>query len=294
MGERGLTDRARARKDQYMTETLTLAQTASLHGEDFRMYYLSDLLRRARARALVPPQLVGEAEDNGGVGLTQAQAGQVCGLSERGWRNFERGRLLRPDPRFVEHVAHKLGMTHAERDVLYRLAVNQPAPPLATYPSSRDVRELQPMLDSMGPTPALVADIAWNLLAWNQALAQDADPAALPDEARNSILWMFSPAAAERIPEVRSAYGQLVGRVRSTYLADGGRTPALQELVDRLLRIPEAAEHWNVGALTLDPACESCVHANPAFGSKLVRTISTRLPEQGLRLLVMVPDPTAP
>ena len=148
------------------------------------------------------------------------------------------------------------------------------------------------MLDAMGPNPALVTDIAWNALAWNRSLAEDvADPNELPEEARNSILWMFSQAAPERIPEVRGEYGRLVGRVHWMYLADGGRTSALRELVDRLVQIPAAAEHWNAWALAMDPIYQPRVLDRQTRGTAPVRTYSSQMPEQGLRLIVSVSEP---
>ena len=122
-------------------------------------------------------------------------------------------------------------------------------------------------------------------------LAEDvADPNELPEEARNSILWMFSRAAPEAIPEVRGEYEMLVGRVRWMYLADGGRTSALRELVERLVQIPAAAEHWNAWALAMDPIFQPRVLARHTRSTTPVRTYSTQMPEQGLRLIVSVSE----
>lgn len=294
MGEWVVTERGTLSNDPLMAEILTLAETATLTGEEFRTTHLADLLHRARARAPVPPEMAKESADSGSVGLTQKQTARLLGLSERRYWEFERGGVVHPAPRFLDQVARILGMTAAERDALFRLAARRP-PPSASGPISRHVRELQPMLDAMGSIPALVTDIAWNALAWNRALIEDVqDPAELPEEARNSILWMFSGIAPERIPEVHGEYELLVGRVRSVYLADGGRTSALHELVERLMQIPEAAKHWNTGALALDPLYQPRVLTHPTHGTGKVRTLSTQLPEQGLRLIVSVPDSASP
>jgi hypothetical protein len=270
-----------------MTEMPIPAQTQPLSAEEFRIRHLPEVLRSARARAPVPPEFAEESADSGEAGLTQKQAGQLVDLHERGWREFEHGRLQHPKPQFIEHAARTLGMTEAERIVLHRLY--RPAPPIDFQ--TGDLSGLQSMLNAMGPIPALVTDSAWNAVAWNRALAEDvADPTELPVEARNSILWMFSGTAPERIPEVQGEYELLVGRVRFAYLTDGGRTRALQELVDRLVQIPAAAEHWNAGALALDPVYQPRVLARRVRGTGPVRTASTRLPEQGLRLIVSVPD----
>jgi hypothetical protein len=292
MGERLVTGSAAPREDPLMAEIPILAHTGPVPGEKFRARHLPELLRRARARAPVPPELAEESVNGDGVGLTQKQAAQLVGLHERNWREFERGRVLHPKPEFVEHVARTLAMTAAERVALLRLAAFRPLPP-GDLPAS-DVSGLQPMLDAMGPSPALLTDLAWNALAWNRALAKDvADPVELPQEARNSILWMFSGAAPERVVEVGGEYEMLVGRVRMAYLADGGRTGALHELVERLVQNAQAAVHWNAGVLALDPVYQPRVLTSPVHSPARVRTLSTRLPGQGLRLIVSVPDPEA-
>lgn len=291
MGERLQTACDDPSNDHSMAEYLTFADTSSLHGEDLRIAHLSNLLRGARERAPIPPGLVEESADSGHAGLTQKQTGRLLGMSERSYREFERGRMLHPEPRFLHQVALKLGMTEAEHDALFRLALFWPPPP-TYWPDSSDVRYMQPMLDAMGPNPALLTDIAWNALAWNRALAEDVqDPTEMPEESRNSILWMFSQAAPERIPEVHGEYETLVGRVRSTYLADLGRTSALHELVERLMQFPGAAEHWNAGVLALDPVYQLRILSRPVHGPGPVRTYSMQIPEQGLRLIVSVPEP---
>lgn len=273
-----------------MSEIMTFTETSSLYGDELRKAHLSSLLRDARERAPVPPELAEESANSGGAGLTQKQTARLLTLSHRRYWDFEHGCIAHPEPRFLDEVARVLAMSSAKRDALFRLALSWPPPP-SVWPDASDVRGLQPMLDAMGPNPAVVTDIAWNTLAWNRALAEDvADPNELPEEARNSILWMFSKAAPERIPEVHGEYEKLVGRVRWIYLADGGRTSALRELVERLVQIPAAAEHWNGWALAHDPIYQPRVLARHTRGTTPVRTYSSQMPEQGLRLIVSVSE----
>lgn len=270
-----------------MGDALSVGQAASLDAESFRVYYLSDLLRRARARMVVPKQFAADCPS--GVGLTQEHTARLLATAERHYRDFERGRVVHPEARFLDQVARVLEMSAAEREALYRLAARRP--PLSAGPSCADIRDLQPMLDAMEHTPALATDIAWNLLAWNRALIENLqDPRALPEEARNTILWMFGPTASLRFPRVRDEFGLLVGRVRSAYLAGGGRSPALQGLVERLVQVPEAEQHWNSGALALEPVHQPRLLDGPALGTGRVRTLSTLLPTQGLRVIQFVPE----
>ena len=275
-----------------MAEILTLAQAASLDGEDFRRYHLSDLLRRARAQTPVPPGFAAQSENGGGVGLTQQQAAQVVGLSERRYREFESGRLPRPEPQFLEHVARVLGMREAERYVLYRLAARRPPPPPRARPA--DVSDLQSMLDDLDGIPALVTDFAWNILAWNRALAENLqDPGSLPTDQRNSILWRFTPPADQRFPDEHENLGALIGRVRATYLTEHGNDPAVQELVERLIEIPRMDVYWQAGRLKLEPRYEPRTLMPPGRAPQRVHVLRSVLQHDRLRITQFIPDQAA-
>jgi len=268
-------------------ELLSVQEAASLDAESFRMYYLCDLLRRARARVIVPDEF--GVDSVVGIGLTQEHTARLLDTGERHYRDFERGRVAYPGARFLDEVARVLEMSAAERDLLYRLAAGRPPP--VPEPSRADIRELQMLLDSMEHTPALVTDIAWNLLAWNRAVIENLqDPRALPEEARNTILWMFSSTASLRFPQVRGEFGLLVGRVRSAYLAGGGHGTALQGLVERLVQVSEAARHWEAGALALEPVSQPRLLDSQGLGPGRVRTLNTELTGQGMRLIQFVPE----
>ena len=150
------------------------------------------------------------------------------------------------------------------------------------------------MLSALGEAPALISDTAWNMLAWNRALAERVqDPALLPQERRNAMLWMFSPAARARILGVDAEFASLVGQARLTYLAAGGHSSVLQELVDRLLTVPQALRHWNDGALALQPISRPRVLTSSRNATGRVRTLYTVMPDQGLRVTVFAPEPAA-
>lgn len=270
-----------------MAEILTLAQVASLDGEAFRMYHLSDLLRRARARACVPPGPA--AELDGGVGLTQQQAAQVVGLSERRYREFESGRLQHPAPQFLEHVARMLAMAEAERYVLFRLAARRA--PLMPRPRPADVSDLQAMLDDLDGIPALVTDMAWNILAWNRPLAENLqDPDGMAPELRNSILWRFTPPADRRFPAEHENLGALIGRVRTAYLTEREHDPAVQGLVERLMRIQEADRYWQTGTVKLEPRYEPRLLTPPGRAPRRVHVLRSVLQHDGLRITQFIPD----
>jgi transcriptional regulator with XRE-family HTH domain len=267
-------------------EELTFEQAAALDAESFRAYYLSDLLQRARSRMSRSGGV--SAESPGQVGWTQKLTARRLGVTGRQYREFERGRVVHSDPRFLDEVARVLKMSAAERDILYRLGMRRPA--LVAGPSRADLSDMQPMLDSLEQIPALITDAAWNVLAWNRADAETLqDPRELPEESRNAMLWMFTPTAEARFPQVRDEYQLLVGRVRSAYLAGMGRSTTVQGLVERLVANRDAARQWNNGALALEPINQQRLLRDPEHGPRRVHTLTTLLPEQGIRVIEFVP-----
>jgi transcriptional regulator with XRE-family HTH domain len=226
----------------------------------------------------------------GRAGWTQKHTARALGVTGHRYRDFERGRVAYSEPGFLDEVARVLQMSAAERDILYRLGMRQPA--LVAGPSRAELNDMQPMLDSLEPVPALITDSAWNVLAWNRAEAETLqDPRQLPEQARNAMLWMFTPAAEARFPHVRDECHLLVGRVRSAYLADMGRNTGLQVLVERLMANSDAARHWNAGALALEPINQPRLLQHPEHGLTRVHTLTTLIREQGMRVIEFVPEP---
>jgi PAS domain-containing protein len=178
-------------------------------------------------------------------------------------------------------------MSAAERDALYRLAARRPPPTI--HAGAVDASEVRSMLDALA-MPALVTDVAWDILAWNRAACELLlDPAEFPEDKRNAILLGFGPGS-DLFPEDVPKIGRLVGWVRSAYLAEGGQSPALDGLIERMLKIPTAAEFWAQRALALEPVYETRVLASPGQRPTRVRTVRARLP-RGLRLTQFIPIP---
>ena len=222
-----------------MSEVLTLQDAASLDAEEFRVQHLSDLLRSARSHAHPPMPRGPDAA--GGSALSQEQAAFLLGISERHYREFERGRLVHPDLQFLDRVARVLRMGAAERKILHRLAVRDLPRPRPK--ADLDISGLQSTVDAVD-FPAIVTDIAWNYVAWNRAVADYLlDPADMPKDARNAILLGFGPVGAARWPSELPHLRDLVGRARAAYIAEGGRNPTLQDFIEQLVAIPAAAAH---------------------------------------------------
>lgn len=254
----------------------------------FRSKELSGLLRSRRRRVPVPPELRGPARR---FGLTQADAAALLGVSERYYQDLEHGRLRHPKPGLLEEVSALLQLGSAEREVFYHLAAGHPP---ARRPSRADLELLQEWIDSVPGQPTLVTDLAWNILAWNRVEPLLQDPATGTQGERNAILWLFTDTAKQRFVDLEAEYPVLVGRVRTAYLCAQCADPALNRLVERLLRIPEAAYWWRRGVLHSEPVIQTRRSRRPDGTIRQVRSIATTIPDQALRLIVFTPADTAP
>jgi transcriptional regulator with XRE-family HTH domain len=257
---------------------------AAVTVEQIRTRHLGELLRACRERPATEP---GGNGARLAAGLTPEQAAALLGVGEQHYSDFERGRVHDPQPAFLDQVARTLSMNAAEREVLYHLAA-QHAP--VQHPTKADLDRMQEWVDAVPGQPALVTDLAWNVLRWSRdesLLLQD--PAAVPDQERNVILWMFGDLARQRFVNIEAQYPLLVGRVRTAYLCAQGADPALNHLVKRLLRIPAAAAWWERGVLHLEPVIQTQRVRRPDGTIRQVRSMSTTIPQQGLRLIVSTP-----
>jgi len=207
---------------------------------------LHDFLKEARARinprdrGLTPPP------NRRGTGLQQTDVADALKVSHRWYNGFENGTSTASEE-MLDQIAQTLRLSPAERVHLYLLATgHDPAPATVGRPEGADV-VLKRLVQQMGDlaVPALVTDVAWNVLAWNQALATwFPDPGTRPAAARNVVLWAFSPETEAVVEDIASFRKTHIGWV---HMALAGRPgdPRLSHLADRLLRIPVARQLWD-------------------------------------------------
>ena len=129
------------------------------------------------ARARLRPEDIGirPAGNRRGAGLHQSDLADALVVSDRWYNGFENG--ARPPSRYdalVSRLGHLLRLTPAEHLYLHLLATGH-EPTLLGPDDAVDGlavgRVLQQLLASLGPgLPAIACDIAWNVIAWNQAM----------------------------------------------------------------------------------------------------------------------------
>ncbi|HVB44508.1 MAG TPA: helix-turn-helix domain-containing protein [Streptosporangiaceae bacterium] len=215
-------------------------------GEVTRRKELHDSLKAARAR--VQPKELGltPPRNRRSGGLHQADVAAALNVSQRWYNGFENGSTV-PGDDLLDQLARVLRLTHAERVHLYLLATgHEPAPGTveAPYHGETVLSRLVHFLDDPD-IPAVVTDIAWNVLSWNRALsAWIPDPGSTPPAARNAVLWTFASEVERVVDDIHSFREAFIGRVHLALARHPGE-PRLEHLVARLQRIPDASELWD-------------------------------------------------
>lgn len=153
---------------------------------------LAHFLRTRRER--ISPEAVGlpGGSRRRTPGLRREELAWLAGIGVTWYTSLEQGRAITVSPQVLESLARVLDLNAAERNHLFFLArQQQPADP---YPFTAAVSPaLQRILDSMGTSPAYVANPRWDLLAWNQAMAVIyTDFGALPLRERNILRLTFT------------------------------------------------------------------------------------------------------
>jgi Helix-turn-helix domain/MmyB-like transcription regulator ligand binding domain len=137
--------------------------------------YLMPLSTRFVTRLSTRSGSIRPTANRRGGGLHQSDLADALVVSDRWYNGFENGT---PPPSRYDALVSRLGellrLTPAERIYLHLLATgHEPATPAADPAGDglavRPV--LQQLLASLGPgLPAIACDIAWNVIAWNQAM----------------------------------------------------------------------------------------------------------------------------
>ncbi|MGW8690218.1 helix-turn-helix domain-containing protein [[Kitasatospora] papulosa] len=208
---------------------------------------LPELLRawRSRANPRRIPGLVsaGRRRD----GLTQRDVARLTGVSERWYRELERGNEAQYSSDFLDRLSSALGLSPAERRALYLRAVGRP-PALAVVPEAdraADVDEvlLQRFLDGQAPNPAFATDLVWNVIGYNGPLV---DWFPWVAHQANQMKWvLLEPEAREQLVNWEQDWARpLLGQIRYER-AHHPEDEALRQLErDILVESPVAQEMW--------------------------------------------------
>ncbi|MCY1654313.1 helix-turn-helix domain-containing protein [Streptomyces sp. SL294] len=210
---------------------------------------LPELLRawRRRANPRRIPGLVSTGRR--GDGLTQRDVARLTGVSERWYRELERGNEAQYSSDFLDRISSVLGLSPAERRALYLRAVGRP-PALAVVPEAGGAAEvdeflLQRFLDGQTPNPAFATDLAWNVIGYNGPLV---DWFPWVTYRANQMKWaLLDPEAREQLVNWEDDWARpFLGQIRYER-AHHPENKALRQLErDILMESPAAREMWEL------------------------------------------------
>jgi len=181
-------------------------------------------------------------------GLRREEVAQRAGISVDYYTRIEQGRAPAISDSVLDAVARALRLSEAEHTYLRNITLpHRPSGACAAVPRRRVRPQIQRLLDAMGETvPAMVVDVAMDVLAWNRlaALVQF-DYDAVPESELNAALLLFThPEARSRYPDWADLVEDTVANLRSAI----GRSPDQPRLHHVIWQLredsPEFRELW--------------------------------------------------
>jgi transcriptional regulator with XRE-family HTH domain len=203
--------------------------------EEARRKELAHFLRTRRER--VSPQVVGlpAGSRRRTPGLRREELALVAGIGVTWYTGLEQGRAMTVSTQVLESLARVLDLNAAERNYLFLLArQQQPADP---YPFTTAISPvLQYILDTMGTSPAYIANPSFDVLVWNKAMTclYQTDFGALPLRERNILRLTFThPLRHILLPNWEQAAQGLLAQFRAStarYIGEPWREALVAEL----------------------------------------------------------------
>ncbi len=254
---------------------------------------LADFLRKRREH--LKPDDVGLP--NGGrrrtPGLRREEVAQLAGVGATWYTWLEQGRDVRASLDVLEALSRALRLTPAERTHLILLGRGEEAP-TCKPPAERVSPTVRRMIESLGPSPALVLGRRWDYLAWNRAAcALFGDLGSIPRPVRNHLWLLFmDPLRREMFRDWERGARLAVAKFR----ADSARhlgDPSFDELIQALRQSsPEFCKAWKRHEVSR--SSEGRKHLrHPVAGSLVFEHVvfhPAEAPEQRLILYTPVPE----
>jgi transcriptional regulator with XRE-family HTH domain len=178
-------------------------------------------------------------------GLRREEVAQRANISPTWYTWLEQGRGGAPSADVLDRIARALMLTEVEREHLFLLGLGRPSE--VRYRKNEGVTpRLQRVLDALEPSPALIRNAIWDVVAWNRgATVMLTDYAALPPEQRNVLRFIFlDPSVRAAQYDWESVARFVVGAFRVD-AARAGAAAEVEPLVEELCRLsPEFKAMW--------------------------------------------------
>ena len=178
-------------------------------------------------------------------GLRREEVAQRANISPTWYTWLEQGRGGAPSADVLERIARALLLTNIEREHLFLLGLGRP--PEVRYQGNDGITpRLQRVLDALNPTPALIRNVTWDVVAWNHAATiMLTDYALLPPEQRNVLRLIFLNPRSRAVQHDWEAVARFVVGAFRADAARAGATAEVGPLVEELCRLsPEFAAIW--------------------------------------------------
>jgi transcriptional regulator with XRE-family HTH domain len=178
-------------------------------------------------------------------GLRREEVAQGASISPTWYTWLEQGRGGAPSAPVLDRIADALMLTAVEREHLFLIALGHL--PKGRFSEAGTVTlRLQRVLDALSPSPAMIRNALWDVVAWNSAV-----PVMLTDygqrdpKDRNILRAIFlDPEWKSRQDDWRNVARFVVGAFRID-AARSGATEAATALIDELRGAsPEFAALW--------------------------------------------------
>jgi transcriptional regulator with XRE-family HTH domain len=203
-------------------------------------FYLKD-----RRTKLDPAAFGFGAERRRTPGLRREEVAQRANISPTWYTWLEQGRGGAPSADVLNRISRALMLTEVEREHLFLLGLGRP--PEARYRKNEGVTpRLQRVLDALDPSPALIRNARYDVVAWNRAATvMLMDYGSLPPEQRNILRVMFlDPRARAAQYDWESVARFVLGAFRVD-AARAGAGAEVEPLVEELCRLsPEFKAMW--------------------------------------------------
>jgi len=151
-------------------------------------------------------------------GLRREEVAALAGIGLTWYTWFEQGRDIKVSTGFLDNLARALRLNPTERSYLFFLAGHHSSDREA-IDSLSVAPSLRRLIDGLGPRPAYLKNMRWDVLAWNEAARfVFGDFADIPSERRN-IVWLtftdsrFRDSMADWEVDAR----RLIARFRADY-----------------------------------------------------------------------------
>src|ERR1700734_506140 len=203
-------------------------------------FYLKD-----RRTKLDPAAFGFAAERRRTPGLRREEVAQRANISPTWYTWLEQGRGGAPSADVLNRISRALMLTEVEREHLFLLGLGRP--PEARYRKDDGATpRLQRVLDALDPSPALIRNAKYDVVAWNRAATvMLVDYGSLPPEQRNILRFIFlDPRARAAQYDWESVARFVLGPFRVD-AARAGAAAEIEPLVDELCRLsPEFKAMW--------------------------------------------------